>query len=190
MLAQQVRITEKQSNDPRLLSPDDASLRLRIAGVVPESTVDGPGYRYVVFTQGCPHHCEGCHNPETHDFSAGYLTSVSRLLTLMQRNPLLAGVTISGGEPFCQPDACAALARGAREAELHVIVYTGYKLEALQAMENEAVQTLLSAANWLVDGRFVQEKRTRLRRFVGSANQRIIDLPETFSSGKIQLVEE
>ncbi|MCI9640020.1 MAG: 4Fe-4S cluster-binding domain-containing protein [Emergencia sp.] len=76
---------------------------LRIAGVVKESIVDGPGIRFVVFSQGCPHHCPGCHNAVTHDFEGGYDCSIERILAEIDANPLLDGVTFSGGEPVCQP---------------------------------------------------------------------------------------
>ena len=84
---------------------------LRLSGVISESIVDGPGFRYVVFTQGCPHGCPGCHNPQTHDFNGGTLIDPLTLLPEIDENPLLAGVTFSGGEPFCQPEALLPLAR-------------------------------------------------------------------------------
>ena len=76
--------------------------QLRIAGTIGESIVDGPGIRYVIFTQGCPHHCPGCHNPDTHDFAGGQLIDSDKLVEDIEKNPLLSGVTFSGGEPFCQ----------------------------------------------------------------------------------------
>ena len=84
---------------------------LQIAGIVRESIVDGPGIRFTVFCQGCPHHCPGCHNPQTHPFDGGQQAGVSRLVKEIRKNPLLQGVTFSGGEPFCQPGAFAALSR-------------------------------------------------------------------------------
>ena len=98
---------------------------LRISGVVPESIVDGKGIRYVIFTQGCPHHCPGCHNPQTHDFEGGYVVDTDGLLEEMRQDPLLTGVTFSGGEPFCQPAPLAELARKIHESGLDVTVYTG-----------------------------------------------------------------
>ena len=73
--------------------------------------MDGPGIRYTIFVQGCPHHCPGCHNPQTHDFAGGYLADPKVLLEEIRKNPLLSGVTFSGGEPFCQPEALADLGR-------------------------------------------------------------------------------
>ena len=80
-------------------------MEIRIFGTVEDSIVDGPGLRYSVFVQGCPHHCPGCHNPESHDFAAGKIKDTADLLRPMQQNPLLDGLTLSGGEPMCQPEA-------------------------------------------------------------------------------------
>ena len=76
---------------------------LRIAGTIGESIVDGPGIRYVVFTQGCPHGCPGCHNPQTHDPAGGFWAETDEILSVLAENPLLDGITLSGGEPFLQP---------------------------------------------------------------------------------------
>ena len=94
---------------------------LRLYGVVPESIVDGPGFRYTVFVQGCPHHCPGCHNPESHDFAGGYDRTVQSLFDEISQDPLLRGVTFSGGEPFCQPAALTELARLCRKKGLTVM---------------------------------------------------------------------
>ena len=87
--------------------------KLRLAGVIKESIVDGPGIRFVVFGQGCPHRCPGCQNPQTHDFSGGYDTTTERLLAEIRKNPMLKGITLSGGDPFVQPEAMAELAEEA-----------------------------------------------------------------------------
>ena len=83
---------------------------LRISGIIDESIVDGKGLRYTIFTQGCPHHCEGCHNPDTHDFEGGTEKEITAIYEEICSNPLLSGVTFSGGEPFCQPAPLAVLA--------------------------------------------------------------------------------
>ena len=82
---------------------------MRIAGIVEDSIVDGPGLRMTVFVQGCPHHCPGCHNPETWDAAGGMEVEVDEIVKKYLSNPLLDGITISGGEPFDQPEACAEL---------------------------------------------------------------------------------
>ena len=104
---------------------------MRIANVVSDSIVDGPGLRFAVFTQGCPHHCPGCHNPETHDPAGGREATVAELAEQMLSNPLTDGLTLSGGEPFDQAGECAALAARAREKGLNVWAYTGYRYETL-----------------------------------------------------------
>ena len=105
---------------------------IRINGIVNDSIVDGPGLRLAVFVQGCSHRCPGCHNPQTHDPQGGAVRDTGEVIRLMDANPLLDGITLSGGEPFEQAAACLALARAARERGLSVWAYSGYTLEALQ----------------------------------------------------------
>ena len=92
---------------------------LRIAGTVNDSIVDGPGIRYVIFTQGCPHHCEGCHNPQTHDFAAGQEADIEKIINEILGNPILSGVTFSGGEPFCQAEALVPIAEVIKKHKKH-----------------------------------------------------------------------
>jgi anaerobic ribonucleoside-triphosphate reductase activating protein len=159
---------------------------IRINGYVNDSIVDGPGLRFAVFTQGCPHACPGCHNPETHDFMGGRVVDTETLIAQMRENPLLSGLTLSGGEPFVQSEACLRLAEGARELGLDVWVYSGYTYEDLQAM-NGAAQALLAACDVLVDGPFLQDQRSLDLRFRGSRNQRLIDLNRTRQAGEVRL---
>ncbi|MDF2524364.1 MAG: nrdG, partial [Clostridiales bacterium] len=105
------------------------STQLRISGIIKESIVDGPGIRLVIFAQGCRHHCPGCHNPETHSFEGGQLITIAEILGMMKRNPLLDGITLSGGDPFEQAAEFAELARETRKAGLNVVTYTGYTYE-------------------------------------------------------------
>ena len=106
-------------------------MTLRLAGTENDSIVDGPGIRFTIFVQGCPHHCPGCHNPQTHDFSGGTLTDTGELLKKIEENPLLDGVTFSGGEPFCQAPALAELGGQLRQRGLNIITYTGFTYEKL-----------------------------------------------------------
>lgn len=158
----------------------DADKRIRVSGIVEESIVDGPGLRYVVFTQGCPHHCAGCHNPGTHDFNGGYELSISHILGQIQENPLLSGVTLSGGEPFCQPEVMGILAREVKAMKKNIFIYSGYTFEQLQEMakQNPAIKELLILCDTLVDGRYIEELRDLELLFRGSSNQRIIDLTD------------
>ena len=151
---------------------------LRLSGVISESIVDGPGFRYVVFTQGCPHGCPGCHNPQTHDFNGGTLIDPLTLLPEIDENPLLAGVTFSGGEPFVQPEALLPLAREIKARGLHLLIFSGYTYEQLTDLmtTREAIGELLKLCDTLIDGPFLLEQRDLTLQFRGSANQRILQL--------------
>ena len=165
--------------------------KLRVAGIIPESVVDGPGFRYTVFTQGCRHNCKGCHNPQTHDFSGGYDVDTDDLLAEMLEDPLIRGMTFSGGDPFEQPAPLADLARKAHEAGKDVMVYTGYTYEQLlaRAQEDPATDALLRQTDILIDGPFILERRNVELRFRGSDNQRVIDVPQSLSRGEVVTFE-
>ncbi len=157
---------------------------MRIAGLVQDSIVDGRGMRFVVFTQGCPHHCEGCHNPETHDPSAGQEMTVDTVIKEMLSNPMTDGVTLSGGEPFMQPHDCAEIAKAAHKAGLNVWAYTGYTFEKLLEMENEAVREFMNEIDVLIDGPFILSERSLSIPWRGSKNQRLLDMAQSLTSGK------
>lgn len=165
---------------------------IRIAGVVRESIVDGPGLRFTVFCQGCPHGCKGCHNVATHDFSQGYDCELDKILNAIDQNPLLDGVTFSGGEPLCQPEAFYKLAVEVKKRNLNIMTYTGYTYEELQEMgqKDHWVADLLSLTDLLVDGRFVEEERDLTLLFRGSRNQRVIDMNLTREKGEVTLAEK
>lgn len=149
---------------------------LRIAGTVNDSIVDGEGYRYSIFTQGCPHDCRGCHNPQTHDAEAGRLVSADALLKEALANPLIDGVTFSGGEPFCQAQELAKLAERIHQHDLTVWCYTGFTLEQLLNVKTAGVHELLGQIDVLVDGPYIEAERDLTLAFRGSRNQRVIDL--------------
>lgn len=152
--------------------------KLRIAGVVNDSIVDGPGFRYTIFTQGCQHNCKGCHNIHTHDIKGGYVTDIESLLNEIKENYLLSGVTFSGGEPVLQAKALAVLAeRIKNETQLNIVLYSGYTYEQLKEMNDKDVDKLLSLCDWLIDGRYEEDKRNLELEYRGSENQRIIELP-------------
>ena len=164
-------------------------MNIRIAGTVGDSIVDGPGLRLTVFTQGCPHHCPGCHNPETHDPAGGHDADTGEILAALARNPLASGVTLSGGEPFCQPAACLDIARGAHALGKNVWTYTGYTLERLLSEDDPDRLALLRETDVLVDGPFVQAEKSLELRFCGSRNQRLIDVKRSLASGGAVLWE-
>ena len=162
-------------------------MNIRIAGTVNDSIVDGPGYRYTIFTQGCPHHCPGCHNPQSHDFEGGRVTDTDTILRQVRENPLLDGITLSGGEPFCQPEACRALAEAAHGLGLSVWCYTGYTWEKLTQEADPARLALLDAVDVLVDGPFILAQKSLELKFCGSRNQRLIDVKKTRQAGRVTL---
>jgi anaerobic ribonucleoside-triphosphate reductase activating protein len=157
---------------------NDTRETLRLAGITDESIVDGPGLRYVVFVQGCPHRCAGCHNPQTHDPSGGYGICGAELISRFQKaardNPLISGVTLSGGEPFTQARPLLPFARRVREAGFGLWIYTGWTIEEILSRRDAYETALLGCADALVDGRFEAGERTLEIPFVGSANQRVI----------------
>ena len=149
---------------------------IRVNGVVEESIVDGAGLRYVVFTQGCPHGCKGCHNPETHDFAGGYLLDTATIIAGIAENPLLSGVTLSGGEPFMQPAPLCVIAEAVKASGKNVMIFSGFVFEQLLEMEQKKpdVQRLLSLCDTLVDGPYIEEQRNLELSFRGSENQRVL----------------
>ena len=154
-------------------------------GMVNDSIVDGPGLRFAVFVQGCPHHCPGCHNPDSHMFGAGTPTEPEEILERIRKNPLLDGVTFSGGEPFCQAQELAALGKKIKAMGLHLISYTGFTFEYLYARRTEnGYGELLNVLDVLIDGKYVEELRSLELRFRGSSNQRILDVPKSLAAGE------
>lgn len=164
---------------------------MRIANIVQDSIVDGPGLRFVVFVQGCSHGCKGCHNPGTHDPAGGYEMSVDEILEMIRKNPLVQGVTISGGEPFDQAEECLELAHGVWEMGLKLWVYTGYTFEQLwtRSIDEFEVDLLLDQIDVLVDGPFIESQKSYDLKWRGSRNQRLIDMQESLDELKIVLWE-
>lgn len=160
-------------------------MNIRIAGTVNDSIVDGPGLRFTVFVQGCSHHCPGCHNPQTHDPNGGEETDTETLIAQMKKNPLLSGMTLSGGEPMEQPEACYELAKAAHGIWLNVWCYTGYTFEELFTKCDEAQIALVDSVDVLVDGAFVLSQKSLEIPWRGSKNQRLIDVKRTLQAGKI-----
>ena len=157
-------------------------MKLRVAGIIEDSIVDGPGLRLTVFAQGCGRRCPGCHNPDTWDYSAGTEVETEKVLEMMAANPLLDGLSLSGGEPFDQAAAFAELARGARKKGYHVMVWSGYTFEELA---NDPVRRgLLEAADILVDGPFVLEQRSLDLPWRGSKNQRVLDVARSLTEDR------
>ncbi len=166
--------------------------KLNLSGIVSESIVDGPGIRMTLFTQGCPHHCKGCHNPETWAFEPRHPGDVDKILNIAVKNPILQGLTFSGGEPFCQAEALAELAVKCHENGLNVMSYTGYTFEELidGFPEHPEWKKLLENLDYLVDGPFILEQRSLMLLFRGSKNQRFLDVKESLKENKAVSVDE
>ncbi|MDR0944036.1 MAG: anaerobic ribonucleoside-triphosphate reductase activating protein [Ruminococcus sp.] len=162
---------------------------LRISGLSNDSIVDGPGLRFVIFTQGCDMHCEGCHNPSTWDKNGGYLITFEEVLSKIAANPLLDGVTLSGGEPFLQARSLAELVRMFPK-NLNIICYTGFTYEYLieNANKENGYKELLSVTDTLIDGEFIESEKDYNLDFKGSRNQRSIDVKASMENKKIILL--
>ena len=156
---------------------------LDLSGILGDSIVDGPGIRTTIFSQGCPHHCEGCHNPETWDFGCGTQMDEETILEIVRSNPLCRGVTFSGGEPFAQSAGFARLARLLKSEGYEVASYSGYTFEELLSGSEEQ-KDLLASIDILIDGPFVMAQRSLELVFRGSKNQRILDVPKSLAAGK------
>jgi len=156
---------------------------LRIAGIVNDSIVDGPGLRLTIFVQGCKRNCYNCHNPQTHDLNGGKLIDIEEIIKMIDKNILLDGVTFSGGEPFLQTIPLTIFAKKIKERNLNLIVYTGFKWEEL--IKDEQNIKLLKYVDYLIDGEFINSLKSLELNFKGSSNQRVIDVQKSLYSNDI-----
>lgn len=182
---------KKQKKEIELSMEVSKDEMIKVAGIVQESIVDGPGIRFVVFVQGCNHKCEGCHNSHTQGFSGGEYMSVSSLIEQIKENPLLDGVTLSGGEPFEQADVVSTFAKNLKDLDYNIITYSGYTYEAIKRKgeDNSSWINLLENTDILIDGRFEMPKRNLRLNFRGSENQRIIDVKATMDNKEVTIIE-
>jgi anaerobic ribonucleoside-triphosphate reductase activating protein len=164
---------------------------MRLSGITRESIVDGPGIRLVLFTQGCPHGCPHCHNPESWPIKGGQEYSLQKILRMIRKpGPAsipMRGVTFSGGEPFLQAAELAQAALAAHNVGWDVCVYTGYRYEELTDNPDSDIQALLSLTDILVDGPYIHDRRDVGLQFRGSDNQRLINVQATREQGEIVL---
>ena len=179
--------TEEQTQTLVLTSP----ATVRISGLIPQSIVDGPGLRLVVFAQGCPHACPGCQNPGTHDFGGGYDCGIDDIIDRFDRNPLLSGITLSGGEPFSRAGELLPLAEAVRSRGKSVWCYSGYTFEEIRklAVKSDVVDELCGLIDVLVDGRFELRNRSLDLLFRGSSNQRLVAVQPSLLCGRVVLYE-
>lgn len=152
--------------------------KIRLAAILPESLVNGPGIRRVLFSQGCPHNCEGCFSPHTHSYTEGALVDMNEIIKAISENPLIKGVTFSGGEPWEQAEKFAFIAKAMKKLGINVWCYSGYTFEYILKHQHERAgwSELLKYVDVLVDGKFEKDKRIEGLKFRGSSNQRIIDI--------------
>lgn len=164
-------------------------MNIRLASLIHDSIVDGEGIRSVVFTQGCPHNCPGCHNQKTIPFEGGQLISVDDVIQdVLNRN--LGKVTFSGGEPFVQAEQLYYIAKALKKENYSLWSYTGFTFEALMRHQDPYVMKFLSQLDVLIDGRFYIKKKNLEILYRGSTNQRIIDVPSSLAVGKCILAKD
>ena len=168
-------------------------MKIRLAAYLqPDSIVDGEGIRTVIWTQGCPHNCEGCHNPETHDFNGGALVELEEVFDIIDTLEGQTGITFSGGDPFMQSKQCSKIAKYAIDKGYNIWCYTGFTFEQLLKLSEtkKEIMEFLKTIDILVDGKFEIDKKSLDNIFAGSSNQRIIDVKKSLEQNQIILVEK
>jgi len=162
-------------------------MKVRLASYLqPDSIVDGEGVRTVIWAQGCSHNCKGCHNPATHDFKGGFEVDTKEIIEDLIALEGQDGITFSGGDPMFQAEACTEIAKYAKEHNLDIWCYTGFKFEDL--LNVPKFKEFLKYIDVLVDGKFIEEEKSLNLDFRGSRNQRIIDVPKSLEEGKVVLI--
>lgn len=168
-------------------------MKIRLAAPIQtDSIVDGEGIRTVIWTQGCTHNCKGCHNPETHDISKGTLVDVEEIKDFIKSVEFHDGITLSGGDPFMQPEECYNIALFCKKLNLNVWCYTGYTFEQLKIISknNIYIKKLLENIDVLIDGKFILEEKSLNTKFRGSKNQRIIDVKNSLLQNEVILIKK
>lgn len=150
--------------------------------ILKHTSVEGPGTRFCIWTQGCKKHCQGCWAKDTWDFDKGFNYSVEELISMIkQEKEKIEGVTFLGGEPFEQATELAKLSEIIQQESLSVVCFTGYTLETLKQKNSPDINKFLANIDLLVDGGFEQDKFDLSRPWVGSSNQRYIFLTDRYS---------
>jgi len=167
------------------------SMKLRVAGFLDNTTVNGEGLRSAVFLSGCNHNCEGCHNKPMQDFNYGEDIDIKDIIDRIQSNmPLIRGVTFSGGEPFEQADKLSILAKDIKDMGLSLWSYTGYTFEEIINSGDKYKLKLLKMLDVLIDGRFEKDLAQGAHKYTGSRNQRIINVKESVAAKKVIMWEK
>lgn len=157
------------------------------ADIQPDSILDGSGIRTVIWFQGCLHNCKGCQNPETHDMNGGMVVDIDEIKMKLKNLKYQSGITLSGGDPFFQPEAAFEIAKFAKSIGLNVWAYTGFTYEAL--LSDKSRLDLLKYVDVLVDGKFMIDKKSLNCKFRGSTNQRLIDVKKSMEAGGVVLYD-
>ena len=162
-------------------------IRLATPLLQQDSIVDGEGIRAVLWTQGCCHNCPGCHNPETHSFTSGYVVDTDTIKEQIKKLSFHNGITLSGGDPLLQAQACLDIAKYAKDLGLDVWCYTGFTFEQLLLISRSkpVIKEFLKTIDVLVDGKFKLEEKTYDLIFRGSKNQRIIDTKKSLLKNEV-----
>lgn len=160
---------------------------IRLSGIAYESLVNGPGIRRVFFSQGCKHNCNGCFNPDTHDFNGGEERVIKDLIKDTLDNPMIKGVTFSGGDPFERAEEFSYMAREFKKAGLNIWCYSGYTFEEIieKSKVNKNFRELINNIDVLVDGKFIEEEKDEEIKYRGSRNQRIIDVKKSLETNRV-----
>lgn len=160
---------------------------VRLSGIIYESMVNGNGIRRVLFAQGCKHNCKGCFNPETHPLDGGELVDMNELVEDVISNPMLTGVTFSGGDPFEQAEKFAYMAEKIRNSGKNIWCYTGYTFEYIirNFKIREGWEELIYNIDVLIDGKFDIQKSDKKIKYRGSTNQRVVDVKNSLCKGKV-----
>lgn len=156
---------------------------MRILRILKGTTVDGPGFRTSVYFAGCAHHCAGCHNPGSWDFTGGEDTSIDQLMETVEEEDF--DVTLSGGDPLYQPEDVAELCRRVTRLGHTVWIYTGFTWEEI--LSDPRLLDAVRHAEVVVDSPFIESLLDRDLLFRGSSNQRLIRVSESLTTGKIVL---
>lgn len=158
---------------------------MRYASINFNDITAAPGLCVTVFLQGCPHHCPGCHNPTTWDFNGGEEFTAETMTAIIEglnAQNIQRNLCIMGGEPLA-PQNTFLTNMIINEVKLHypdikIYVWTGYTYEEIQLLCDSHVKHILEQADYLIDGRYIEELRDITLEMRGSSNQRIIDLKE------------
>lgn len=158
-------------------------MKLSVLRVVYDTIVDGPGLRTSIYFAGCTHHCRGCHNPVSWNVNNGNLMTINELLDVVLDSDF-NNVTFSGGDPFYQVEGVTQLAKEIKSHSNKTIwCYSGYRFEDI--LSNSKLSQLLTYIDVLVDGPFIEEQKVDNKPFVGSSNQRLIDVAASLREGRV-----